>query len=186
MQHTDHRGSKATNHSRPIKNQQTSRLDFDAHKAGLTLLARRELSAAQLRTRLLQKTMEPKAIELAILRLKKEGALDDHRMAMAYTRQSINLKQRGPNRVAQELEARGVDRGTALSAIKAVFTDYDTKAVLEHALKRRLTGSITNRSEFRRLYQYLIRQGFDPDLIVNTLRTKSRSTTLPSKAESEN
>lgn len=185
MERTDHSDSKATTFSKPVKTQQSTRHTLDAYKAGLTLLARRELCAAQLRARLLKKTMKPNAIELAILRLKKEGALNDHRMALAYTRQSVSVKQRGPNRVAKELESKGVDRETALSAIETVFSDYSIKAVLERALKKRHTGSISSKSEFKRLYQYLVRQGFDSDLAVNTLKSKSKSIMLPNEAKPE-
>ena len=48
-----------------------------AYLAGLTMLARRELSEAQVRQRLLRKKHSPEAIDAAITRLKSERAIDD-------------------------------------------------------------------------------------------------------------
>ena len=141
----------------------------DPYLLGLTLLARRELCAEQLRTRLRRKAVAPEDIESAIHRLKADGALDDRRTATAYARQAVTFKHRGRLRTLREVERLGIDRTTARAAVDEVFEDIDEQALIERALGRRLKGGITDRAHFRRLYQYLIRQGFDSGLAVAVL-----------------
>ena len=50
-----------------------------AYIVGLTLLSRRELAEAQLRTRLLKRKFDQDDIDAAVARLRNERALDDRR-----------------------------------------------------------------------------------------------------------
>ena len=50
-----------------------------AYVAGLTLLARRELAEAQLRTRLARRKFDEEDIDAAVARLRRERAVDDRR-----------------------------------------------------------------------------------------------------------
>ena len=67
----------------------------DTYLTALKMLARRELSEAQLRQRLLRRQHDPDAIEAALARLKSERSLDDERVAGAIARSETNLKKRG-------------------------------------------------------------------------------------------
>jgi regulatory protein len=145
----------------------------DPHLIGLTLLARRELCTEQLRQRLRRRAVPDDAIESALHRLREAGALDDRRTATAYARQSVSIKHRGRLRTLREIERLGVDRTTARAAVDEVFEDVDERALIERALRRRLEGGITDRAHFRRLYQYLLRQGFDSDLAVAVLTERT-------------
>ena len=55
------------------------------------MLARRELSEAQLRQRLARRQHDPDAIEEALTRLKAERSLDDERVAGIIAAPSISL-----------------------------------------------------------------------------------------------
>ena len=143
------------------------------------MLARRELCTSQLRDRLQRKALPPDAIERAILRLSDERALDDRRAAMTYARQAVVVKQRGPRRVARELTARGIGTADTRAAVDAVYAEHDAQAVLERALARRLEGYIEDQRQFRRLYQYLLRQGFDAGMAAATLRRRSAAAARP-------
>ncbi len=67
----------------------------DTYLTALKMLARRELSEAQLRQRLIRRQHDPDAIEAALARLKAERSLDDERVAGAIARSETNLKKRG-------------------------------------------------------------------------------------------
>ncbi|MGH9347404.1 MAG: RecX family transcriptional regulator, partial [Vicinamibacterales bacterium] len=48
-----------------------------AYLSGLEMLARRELSEAQLRARLARRRLDPDDVDAAVSRLRRERALDD-------------------------------------------------------------------------------------------------------------
>ena len=54
-----------------------------AYVAGLKMLGQRELSEAQVRTRLARKEFDSEDIDSAVARLRRERALDDRRTALA-------------------------------------------------------------------------------------------------------
>jgi SOS response regulatory protein OraA/RecX len=113
-------------------------------------------------------------IEAALARLREHRVIDDRRTALARARQAVVVKHRGRLRVLREIEALGIDRETARGAIDEVLGDVDEHTLIERALARRLRGPITSRAEFRRLYQYLVRQGFSTGLAVTALKTRAR------------
>src|SRR5436190_21152582 len=126
------------------------------------MLARRELSEAQLRQRLARKKHDPDDIDAAIARLRDERALDDARVAEAIARTETSLRRRGKLRVRLQIEHAGIDRGTAKRAVDQVFEGIDDDALIEAALKKRLRGrtEIVDDREFQRLYRFLSGQGF--------------------------
>jgi regulatory protein len=146
----------------------------DAYLAGLRLLARRELSAAQLRDRLARGGCSGSDIDEAIDRLRTEGALDERRMARAFASTASRVKGRGRLRVLRELEATGVDRETARAAVDEAFAEVDEAALLDRAIAKRLRGPLRDEGHFRRLNQYLTRLGFPPAAIAAALRARYR------------
>jgi regulatory protein len=145
-------------------------LAADPYTAAVRLLAARELSAAQLRRRLKRRQYPDEAIESAIDRLRASRALDDGRVARAYARTATAVKTRGRARVLREIEALGIDRTIAREAIADVFGELDEETLLNRALDRKLRGRrIKDAAEFRRLHQFLMRQGFEPGKIVRAL-----------------
>ena len=88
-----------------------------AYVAGLTLLAGRDLSAAQLGDRLRRRGFTPEATDAAVARLRDEGALDDGRAALSPARRAVDVRRQGPARIARELVARGIDASVAKAAI---------------------------------------------------------------------
>ena len=147
----------------------------DAYSTGLALLARRELSTAQVAERLRQHGFEPDAIEAAVDRLRGERALDDRRTATMYARRAAAIFHRGPRRAEQEIVALGIDRTVAGAAVVEVYAEQDTSAVLERSLARRLPkgAPIRDRTHLGKLYRYLVRQGFDPQMATAALRTRT-------------
>jgi hypothetical protein len=66
----------------------------------------------------------------------------------------------------------GIDPETAREAVDGVFHEVDEGMLLERALARRLRGGavVASAAEYRRLYQYLLRQGFSGFSVRNRLR----------------
>src|SRR5262245_8960777 len=136
------------------------------------MLARRELSEAQVRQRLAKRGESQDAIDTAIARLKAERALDDERVAGVIARTQVTLRTRGRRRVQQQIEAAGIARSIASRAVDEVFQDIDADTLLSTSLSKRLRGRerIADDREFQRLYRYLSAQGFDSDKILAHLR----------------
>ena len=149
----------------------------DTYLAALKMLARRELSEAQLRQRLTRREHDPEAIEEALTRLKADRSLDDERVAGAIARSETNLKKRGRYRVTRQIEAAGIASSIARRVVDETFSAIDGDALLQESLARRLRGRtrIEDDREFNRLYRYLVAQGFEPDRVLALLREKSRT-----------
>jgi regulatory protein len=136
------------------------------------MLARRELSEAQIRQRLSRRGETQDSIDAAVARLKSERSIDDARVAAAIARTETGLRKRGRRRVLQQIEAAGIARSIASRAVDEVFEDLDADALLSAALARRLRGRerIADDRQFQRLFRYLSAQGFDSDRILAHLR----------------
>ena len=137
------------------------------------MLARRELSEAQVRQRLSRRSYDSASIEEAILRLKVERSIDDVRVAGMIARTESSVRRRGKPRVRRQIEAAGIAPAIAARAVEETFQDLDADALLAGALEKRLRGRshLADDREFRRLYRYLIAQGFEPDRVLALLRT---------------
>ena len=147
-----------------------------AYVAALKLLARRELSEAQVRQRLARKGFEGDAVDEAIVKLKAERAIDDARVAEAIARTETAVKRRGKLRVRRRIESAGISSAEARRAVNEAFGDIDADALLEAALAKRLraTASIKDDREFQRLYRYLIGQGFESDQVIRILERRRK------------
>ena len=145
-----------------------------AYIAGLSMLARRELSERQMRPRLERRGYEAPDVEAALARLREERALDDRRVAEAIARTETRVRGRGRLRVKRQIEAAGIPPSLAEQAVAAVFADVDDDALLAAALERRLRGRdrIDDDRESQRLYRYLVTQGFESDKVIALLRSR--------------
>jgi regulatory protein len=146
-----------------------------AYLDALKMLARRELSEAQIRQRLERREHDPDAIDAAISRLRQERAIDDARVAGVIARTETSIKRRGKLRVRQQIEQAGILPATARQAVDEVFGAMDEEALLDAALGKRLRGreKIADDAEFRRLFRYLIGQGFEPERVMALLKKRS-------------
>ena len=143
------------------------------------MLARRELSEAQVRQRLTRKEFQPDEIDAAVERLRSDRSLDDRRTAFACARTEALVKRRGRLRVLRQVESLGIDRDLARTAVAEVFADVDEDAAIESAIDRRLRAAVDSSrptpADLRRVQQYLLRQGFDTGQVNTAIRRRGRS-----------
>ncbi len=141
------------------------------------MLSRRELSEAQVRTRLARREFEDDDIEAAVERLRQEGTLNDRRVALAAARLESTVRHRGRSRVMQKLRTLGIDGDVAESAVNEVFEEVDEGALLDRAFERRLRGQAPKDLDDKgraRIVRGLAAQGFQFDAIMKRLRPPSR------------
>ena len=157
----------------------------DAYVTALKMLARRELSEAQVRTRLARREFESDVIDEAVARLQAVRALDDRRTALACARTEAHVKRHGRRRALRTVEALGIDRGVARTAVAEVFDEVDEDALIAQALDRKLRQPSPQASArqavaveaavARRLYRYLLAQGFDAGRVHAAIRNRLKN-----------
>lgn len=148
-----------------------------ARALALRWLAARELTAAQVRSRLHRRRFPPDVIEETIAALQRDGLLDDQRAAEAWARHETAIRRRGRRRVLMRLQAIGVDAEVAERAVARVFADVDEDRQIADALARRLRGAPVpgDPRERARLARWLLAQGFDGDRIRRALEKPGRA-----------
>ena len=145
----------------------------DAYLTALTMLARRELSEAQVRTRLARKEFAADDIDAAVERLLQDGTLNDRRVALAAARLESAVRHRGRSRVIQKLRTLGIGSEIAESAVSEVFEEVDEGALLDRAFERRLRGQEPKDLDAKgrgRIVRGLAGQGFAIEAILKRLR----------------
>ncbi len=138
------------------------------------LLGQRELSEAQLRTRLARRGCDPDAIDQALDRLKRDRTLDDGRVARAAARLEAGVRRRGPARVRQRLQAMGLASDLIQQAVAEAFEEVDESALLDTAFERRLRGRALAELDDKaraRLVRGLVGQGFSLGAVLKRVRS---------------
>ena len=119
--------------------------DPDSSKAAyfraLRWLTARELSEAQVRSRLADKGYTDAAITPAVERLLQDRTLDDRRAATAVARTEARVRRHGPHRVMGKLIAMQIDRDLAKEIVRELFGEEDEEALLQKTLEIRLRGN---------------------------------------------
>ena len=133
--------------------------DQSAFADAMAMLARRDYSAAQLRTKLAQRGQSADDIEAALARLREDGYLDDARVADSIIRRRSGTGW-GPQRVQSELGAQGV--AGDLGRSRMVEADVDWESVATDALRQRLRGAAPpdDRDARNKLLGWMMRRGF--------------------------
>ena len=141
------------------------------------MLARRELSEAQVRTRLARRQFEPDDINDAVSRLQAERALDDRRTALACARTEAHVKRHGRLRALRQLETLGIARDAARAAVAEVFGELDEDLLIEQAIDRRLRNGVSlgEAAVVRRVHRYMLTQGFDAARVHAAIRNRVRT-----------
>lgn len=141
----------------------------------LRLLAIRDLTEHQLRSKLEARQHDRADVDDVIARLRSDGMLNDERLARARAKAEAERGRKGPHRVRRELEAAGISSTIAKAAVKEAFAETDSVDALSALLEKRLRGAKTvDEAQYRKTYQFLVRRGFDSADIAAALRKYSR------------
>jgi regulatory protein len=151
-------------------------MTHSAYVAAVKMLARRELSEAQVRQRLARLGYDSDAIADAVARLKEQHSIDDARVAAAIARSESGARRRGRLRVRQRLQAAGIADPVAERAVEEAYAEVDVDALLAAVLDRRMAGqpTIASERELGRLYRHLVGQGFERDHVMKALKARYR------------
>ncbi|MFY9620918.1 MAG: regulatory protein RecX [Pyrinomonadaceae bacterium] len=137
------------------------------------LLAAKQRSVEELREKLSTTRGATKPmIDEVIARLRGYGYLDDAKFAQSYA--SLRLRERpiGRRRLQRDLWLKKIDKQTAETALDEVFESTPEEELIERAIAKRirLRGKPRTREDAKKLFDHLIRQGFEFELVSDKVR----------------
>ncbi len=151
---------------RVIKDPERSRKKtFDR---AVNLLTYKPRSIEELRERLLEKVWtNEEIVDDVIEKLKEYNYLNDEQYATSFAASKVRQKAFGKRRLAQDLKRKKLDNETIETALENVFEEYPEEDIIDRAVAKRLRikGIPETQNEKKNFFGYLMRQGFDYDLI---------------------
>lgn len=102
--------------------------------------------------------------------LLKNQYLDDREYAFCYTKEKLNLKGYGKIRITMELNQKGIDSSLVNEALSNFnYEDREFEMALELAEKRSKRSFKNDEDKYRKIYGYLLRQGYSNDIVKKVL-----------------
>lgn len=138
-----------------------------AYKDAIQFLAFRMRAIEEVRTHLQNKDWDENIIQLVIQKLIEQKYLDDQEFAIAYINTYKHSGKKGPERLRNELQQKGIDE----NVIETALENYNKNEQLEHAVQlgeKYVTKhrQVAQKLLKQRLTHYLRTRGF-PLSIVN-------------------
>jgi len=149
----------------------------DCRTAALAFLGRRAHPRRELERKLLRAGHEAGEVSRTLDILAAAGLLDEAATAAELARFEAG-RGRGSRRVSASLRARGVAEADASKALAGLGGESEA-ARLAAALEKKarsLPGGLTPVSRSRKLFDHLVRRGFDPAAVREALREKGDPT----------
>ncbi|HZS59597.1 MAG TPA: regulatory protein RecX [Gemmatimonadaceae bacterium] len=147
--------------------------DCALYDRAVRLLAARSRSATELRRRLRRDGAAPDRVERILAALTARGFVDDAAHARTVTRSRVRSRGTSARRIEQELRRQGVAADIATEAVDEVFADeaIDEAAVAMEVARKRASQltDLPAPVQRRRLYGYLARRGYSPDIVRRTV-----------------
>jgi regulatory protein len=132
----------------------------------------RERTVAELRTFLERKRVGPCAIEEAVAELSEAGFLDDERYALRFADDKRELECWGSERIARDLQRRGVASDLIETAISVRSSEAELSAAML-VLEGRFPPPGDDR-ERDRAWRLLVRRGYATEIAYEAVRRYER------------
>ena len=156
-----------------------SRLDpFEAAKVYAFLLLKFRLrSEKELEMRLKKKKITEEAIKRTITFLKEKRFIDDALFAKGWIESRLRNKQ-GLRKIKQELKIKGIDKSIIEEKIGDLKGSYSESDTVREIARERLEKlkNIDSVAARRRVYAYLMRRGFSPEIVVDAINSLCEQT----------
>ena len=126
----------------------------------------------EIETKLKEFTLIEEAKNQIVLHLLEHNFLNEERFAKSFARGKFNIKNWGKQRIIRELKFRDISEYNIKTALKEIDEVEYLKTINRIAVKRK---EILNESDFykrkKKLTDYLIRKGYEFDLIYSTVQS---------------
>lgn len=138
-----------------------------AKDRALRLLGARARSREELRRRLRQAGYPEEETEAALADLERVGLIDDGAFAAEVVRWKLDRQGYGHRAALTTLREKGVPREVAERAVAEAGWEEDEEARAEEVAMARLPrlSSLDRGTAYRRLLGFLLRRGFDPEVV---------------------
>ena len=156
--------------ARPINVERARTKTFDR---AVNLLAFKQRSVSELRTRLLEKDWtNAEIVEEVIEKLTGYGYLNDVQFAKSFAASQIRQKPIGKRVLKQKLALKKLDKETVDEALEKAFEETPEAEIIERAIEKRLRikGKPETREDTKKFFDFLLRQGFSFDLVRDKMR----------------
>ena len=143
---------------------------MEAKEYAFLLLKYRLRTEKELSQRLKRKKFDQAVITETLEFLKNKGFVNDAAFAKAWVNSRIN-KPIGLRRLRVELTQKGVDKEIINTEIARVKEDYSEEAVVAEIARSRFQKlkGIEPQKAKRRVYAYLLRRGFSPEIVIDAV-----------------
>jgi regulatory protein len=145
------------------------------------LIARREHSVAELRTRLKRARLRPAAIEQALAIVTEQGYVDDERYARLLIEDRRAIDGWGVERIRARLEAAGI-AGELTDELLGGFDTASELALAAELLSRRCALPLADERARQRAFGMLVQRGFEGEVAYDAIRAASRDGREPRAA----
>jgi regulatory protein len=140
------------------------------------LLARAPRTERELRRRLLRPAWTNAAlVDEVVEALRRYRYLDDEEYARRYADARASAGKSGARRLRLELRAKGVTDGDMIErAVREAVERSPEAETIDALIAKRLRGRAADEAELRRVRDFLLRRGFDPETVRERLRAVNR------------
>jgi len=138
-----------------------------AYEKALTLLARREHSARELKSKLARKGLDATESASALADLQAKDFQNDARFGEMLVRSRI-AQGYGPRWIIAELKTHGIAEAKARALIDAADPDWPT--LIRELVRRRYGAKPENLAERVKRANFLLRRGFDAATVQSVTR----------------
>ncbi len=130
------------------------------------LLAIRDRTEHEIRSSLAGEGItSPPVIDEIITSLKRQGYLDDRRLASGYIRYTMEHRPSGPHLMRRRLREAGVDGNVIEEEIASAMSDGYEARTAERLAMDRVRGVSDRKKGARRVHGFLTRRGFSSSIV---------------------
>lgn len=159
-----------------MKSKNTEPLSADrAYQYALRLLTGRDYSVAGIRQKLAAREVAEPDREAVLLRLQREGWLDDRRYAGRFAESALSTGRYFGARLRGEMRRRGFSPDVVSEAVEPLLAGIDEISEVKSAAERRYPGffySTATDRDRRKVIGFLQRRGFGFSAIMRALRAE--------------
>jgi len=146
-----------------------------AYLDAIRFISVRARSVDEVRKKLGSRGYEPELIRQVLFQLGEQGYLNDRDFAELWTKERITLQKKGRKWVEQELRHKGVEKRIVADALSRIDPEEEKQQALQVAGKRWKLMSGEPADKKRKLYAYLARRGYSPQLISVVIKETTAS-----------
>ncbi|MCC6130231.1 MAG: RecX family transcriptional regulator [Acidobacteria bacterium] len=142
----------------------------------MRLLSRQDRSAEELRKRLLEKGFAAEHAAEALRFVLETGLLSERRFVESAVA-SGRRRGKGPRLIQAALRAKGADEEVVTQVLSEDDPAQKSERILAQIRKKERTfpAGLTARERSKKLFDYLVRRGFEPEAVIAALRQKGDS-----------